>query len=83
MDRKLDASQDLLYEVKSLIDNNKVLELRELIEEYHIIDIFDIMENLEEDMKIQLFEVLPLDMASSILEEGSVEFLLVFYLNWM
>ncbi|MDX5707639.1 magnesium transporter, partial [Clostridioides difficile] len=70
MDRKLDASQDLLYEVKSLIDNNKVLELRELIEEYHIIDIFDIMENLEEDMKIQLFEVLPLDMASSILEEG-------------
>ena len=67
MDRKLDASQDLLYEVKSLIDNNKVLELRELIEEYHIIDIFDIMENLEEDMKIQLFEVLPLDMASSIL----------------
>ncbi|TQW43607.1 magnesium transporter, partial [Clostridioides difficile] len=65
MDRKLDASQDLLYEVKSLIDNNKVLELRELIEEYHIIDIFDIMENLEEDMKIQLFEVLPLDMASS------------------
>lgn len=74
MDRKLDASQDLLYEVKSLIDNNKVLELRELIEEYHIIDIFDIMENLEEDMKIQLFEVLPLDMASSILEEGSVEF---------
>ena len=73
MDRKLDASQDLLYEVKSLIDNNKVLELRELIEEYHIIDIFDIMENLEEDMKIQLFEVLPLDMASSILEEGSVE----------
>ncbi|PBF85501.1 magnesium transporter [Clostridioides difficile] len=74
MDRKLDASQDLLYEVKSLIDNNKVLELRELIEEYHIIDIFDIMENLEEDMKIQLFEVLPLDMASSILEEGRVEF---------
>ncbi|MEL0971387.1 magnesium transporter [Clostridioides difficile] len=74
MDRKLDASQDLLYEVKSLIDNNKVLELRELIEEYHIIDIFDIMENLEEDMKIQLFEVLPLDMAPSILEEGSVEF---------
>ena len=74
MDRKLDASQDLLYEVKSLIDNNKVLELRELIEEYHIIDIFYIMENLEEDMKIQLFEVLPLDMASSILEEGSVEF---------
>ena len=35
MDRKLDASQDLLYEVKSLIDNNKVLELRELIEEYN------------------------------------------------
>ena len=74
MDRKQDASQDLLSEVKLLIENNKVLELRELLEEYHIIDIFDIMEHLEENMKIQLFEVLPLDMAASILEESDVEF---------
>ncbi|GAA3646826.1 magnesium transporter [Asaccharospora irregularis] len=74
MDRKQDASKDLLCEVKVLIDNNRVLELRELIEEYHIIDIFDIMENLDEDMKIQLFEVLPLDMAASILEESGPEF---------
>ena len=28
-------------------ENNKILELRELLEEYHIIDIFEIMENLE------------------------------------
>ncbi len=49
MDRKQDISKDLLSEVKSLIDNNKILELRELLEEYHIIDIFDIMEYLEED----------------------------------
>ncbi|MGL5346490.1 MAG: magnesium transporter [Peptostreptococcaceae bacterium] len=74
MDRKQDASQDLLSEVKLLIENNKVLELRELLEEYHIIDIFDIMEHLEENMKIQLFEVLPLDMAASILEESDVKF---------
>lgn len=74
MDRKQDASQDLLSEVKILIENNKVLELRELLEEYHIIDIFDIMEHLEESMKIKLFEVLPLDMAASILEESDAEF---------
>ena len=74
MDRKQDASQDLLSEVKMLIENNKILELRELLEEYHIIDIFDIMEHLEEYMKIKLFEVLPLDMAASILEESDAEF---------
>ncbi|MGL4912693.1 MAG: magnesium transporter [Romboutsia sp.] len=74
MDRKQDASQDLLSEVKILIENNKILELRELLEEYHIIDIFDIMEHLEEYMKIKLFEVLPLDMAASILEESDAEF---------
>ena len=74
MDRKQDASKDLLNEVIILIENNKILELRELLEEYHIIDIFDIMENLEENYKITLFEVLPLDMAASILEESDVEF---------
>ena len=46
MDRKQEASKDLLSEVKILIENNKILELRELLEEYHIIDIFDIMEHL-------------------------------------
>lgn len=74
MDRKQDASKDLLYEVKILIENNRILELRELLEEYHIIDIFDIMEYLDENMKIKLFEVLPIDMAASILEESNVEF---------
>lgn len=74
MDRKQDASKDLLGEVKSLIENNKILELRELLEEYHIIDIFDIMEYLEEDMKTKLFEVLPIDMAASILEESDADF---------
>ena len=49
MDRKQDASKDLLNEVTILIENNKILELRELLEEYHIIDIFEIMENLEEN----------------------------------
>ena len=74
MDRKQDASKDLLNKVTILIENNKILELRELLEEYHIIDIFEIMENLEENEKIKLFEVLPLDMAASILEVSDVEF---------
>ena len=73
MDRKQDASKDLLNEVTILIENNKILELRELLEEYHIIDIFDVMENLELNEKIKLFEVLPLDMAASILEESDAE----------
>ena len=73
MDRKQDGSKNLLSEVTILIENNKILELRELLEEYHIIDIFDIMENLEENEKIKLFEVLPLDMAASILEESDAE----------
>ena len=73
MDRKQDASKDLLNEVTILIENNKLLELRELLEEYHIIDIFDVMENLETNEKIKLFEVLPLDMAASILEESDAE----------
>ena len=74
MDRKDEASKDLLSEVKVLIDSNKILELRELLEEYHIIDIFDIIEYLDESMKIKLFEILPIDMAASILEESDAEF---------
>ena len=41
MDRKQDASKDLLSEVTILIENNKILELRELLEEYHIISILE------------------------------------------
>ena len=41
MDRKQDASKDLLNEVTILIENNKILELRELLEEYHIFVIFE------------------------------------------
>ncbi len=51
MDRKQDMSQDLLTETTLLIENNKILELRELLEEYHTIDILDIMENLDEEME--------------------------------
>ena len=74
MDKKQEDSRDLLREVISLLENNKLLDLRELLEEYHIMDIYDIMENLDDDMKIKLFEVLPLDMAASILEESGAEF---------
>ncbi|WP_027702394.1 magnesium transporter [Metaclostridioides mangenotii] len=74
MDRKQETSGDLLSEVISLIDANKLLELRELIEEYHIMDILDIIENLDEAMQIKMFEVLPLDMAAAILEESDSDF---------
>lgn len=39
MDRK-QMLPKIYYMGKIINDNNKVLELRELIEEYHIIDIF-------------------------------------------
>ena len=74
MDKKHEDSRELLRDVISLLENNKLLDLRELLEEYHIMDIFDVMENLDEDMKIKLFEVLPIDMSASILEESGPEF---------
>ena len=43
MDRKDEHSKNLLSQVNSLIENNKILEVRELIEEYHNRDIFDIL----------------------------------------
>ncbi|MBC8631173.1 magnesium transporter [[Eubacterium] tenue] len=74
MDRKDEHSKELLNQVEDLIDNNKILELRELMEEYHNRDIFDILENLDEDKQIKLFEILPIDMAASILDDADSEF---------
>ena len=74
MDKKQEDSRDLLRDVISLLENNKLLDLRDLLEEYHIMDIFDVMEHLDEDKKIKLFEVLPIDMSASILEESGPEF---------
>ena len=74
MDKKQEDSRDLLRDVISLLENNKLLDLRELLEEYHIMDIFDVMEHLDEDKKIKLIEVLPIDMSASILEESGPEF---------
>ena len=61
MDRKNDDSRLLLEQVNDLLENNKILELRELLEEYHTMDILDVMENLDEEMKVKVFEVLPID----------------------
>ena len=74
MDRKNDDSRLLLEQVNDLLENNKILELRELLEEYHTMDILDVMENLDEEMKVKLFEVLPIDVSASILEESGSEF---------
>ena len=53
MDRKNDDSRLLLEQVNDLLENNKILELRELLEEYHTMDILDVMENLDEEMKVK------------------------------
>ena len=74
MDKKQEDSRELLRDVISLLENNKLLDLRELLEEYHIMDIFDVMENVDGEMKIKVFEVLPIDMSASILEESGPEF---------
>ena len=74
MDRKNDDSRLLLEQVNDLLENNKILELRELLEEYHTMDILDVMENLDEEMKVKLFEVLPIDVSASILEESGSDF---------
>ena len=55
MDRKNDDSRLLLEQVNDLLENNKILELRELLEEYHTMDILDVMENLDEEMKVKLY----------------------------
>lgn len=69
-----DVPDELLKDVLFLVENNKVLELRELLEKFHPIDILDIINDLENDLKIKLFEVLPLDMEATLLEEGNIEF---------
>ena len=51
MDRKQDASKDLLNKVTILIENNKILELRELLEEYHITDIFETIKSRKNENK--------------------------------
>lgn len=69
-----DVPDELLKDVLFLVENNKVLELRELLEKFHPIDILDIINDLENDLKVKLFEVLPLDMEAILLEEGNIEF---------
>ncbi|WP_101772733.1 magnesium transporter [Peptostreptococcus faecalis] len=74
MDKKQDSSRELHDEVSYLIDNNKLIELQELLDEYHVMDIYDVLQELDETHQIKLFELLPIDTAASILEEGEVEF---------
>lgn len=74
MDKKQDSSRELYDEVKEMMDANKLIELREMLEEYHNMDIYDILLELDETDRIKLFELLPLDTAASILEECEAEF---------
>lgn len=74
MDKVQGESQSLFDEVKNLMKQKKIIELRELIEEYHTMDIFDVIQALNEDEQVRFFEILPIDVAASILEEGEVEF---------
>lgn len=74
MDKKQDPSRDLFDEVKELIDNNKLIELKEMLDEYHTMDIYDVLMELDENSRVKLFEILPMDTAASILEECDPEF---------
>lgn len=74
MDKKQDSSRELYDEVKEMMDANKLIELRELLEEYHNMDIYDILLELDETDRIKLFELLPLYTAAAILEECEAEF---------
>lgn len=74
MDKKQDSSRELYDEVKEMMDANKLIELREMLEEYHNMDIYDILLELDETDRIKLFEILPLDTAAAILEECEAEF---------
>lgn len=76
MDKKQDSSRELYEEVKEMMDANKLIELREMLEEYHTMDIYDILLELEGSDKVKLFELLPLDTAASILEECEADFFL-------
>ena len=69
-----DVPDELLKDVLFLVENNKVLELRSLLGKFHPTDILDIIKTFENDLKVKLFEVLPLDMEATLLEEGNIEF---------
>ena len=81
MDRKRYDQEILLENVVNLIREHRLIELQEVMEEYHTIDVLDILDNLEDNMKITLFEVLPANTAASIIEESEVAFFENIFLN--
>ena len=73
MDKKQDSARELYNEVKEMIDKSKLIELKETLEEYHTVDIYDVLMELDEVDRVKLFEILPLDTAASILEECELD----------
>ena len=69
MDKNEEMSKKLLNDVINLIDNNKILEVTELLEEYHPKDIAEVVEMLDESRQIKLFEILPINLGANILDE--------------
>lgn len=81
MDKNQEGSRELLSEAKELIFNNKYHELREMLEEYHVMDILDMMEQLDEEMKQRVFDCLTIDLAAQVLEESEPEQFKSFVIN--
>lgn len=81
MDKNQEGSRELLSEAKELIFNNKYHELREMLEEYHVMDILDMMEQLDEEMKQRVFDCLTIDLAAQVLEESESEQFKTFVIN--
>ena len=48
MDKKQDSARELYNEVKEMIDKSKLIELKETLEEYHTVDIYDVLMELDE-----------------------------------
>lgn len=74
MDKKQDSWRELFEEVKDMMAKSKWIELKEILDEYHTMDIYDILLELDESARIELFEILPLETAASILEECDADF---------
>lgn len=74
MDKKQDSPRELYDEVREMMDANKLIELREMLEEHHTMDIYDVLLELEGSDRVKLYELLPVDMAASILEECEADF---------
>ena len=64
---------DLLNEINALVESDKIIELKEYMQELHPRDIAEILIELEDLKKTKVFEVLSWDLAGKVLDELDFE----------